>query len=201
MLYPTSSPVSPSSMRVWLDRCPGFGGAFFDDSCSRLGVFLCAPLSAGGWNRFVLRGEVTEGTLESNDLFDGSGAVGVHLYHIEKILPDPSGISGSFVDRVLREIGSAIPRTTATSICGFSALAASRDGCDLLSGRLNCRELGKLVDEHVFIGSGGSVVVVEGLTQSKLHDLQESGLRYSHRCKLFALLPEHPSVVWEHIRF
>jgi hypothetical protein len=71
-LYPVSSPVSCAAMRDWLHRCPGLGRVYHARSLphTRLGVFLCAPLSPLGWSRLVLRGEVCEATLSVADLFD-----------------------------------------------------------------------------------------------------------------------------------
>jgi hypothetical protein len=102
---------------------------------------------------------------------------------------------------VLSDIGRAVP--AGVRVFGFSALAASREGHSLIAGRLNCRELGCVVDEHVFVdaATGRVATIVEGLTQAKLHDLEATrGLRYSHRCRMLGLLPTEPSIVWEHIR-
>jgi hypothetical protein len=202
VVYPTAKPVEPTQMESWLRRCPDFGSLYFVDGDDRnvVGMTLSIPLNASGWEKLIT-GSLQESDIAAEHLFDPDKdtQLGVHLYHIEK---RTSVFGTPFITFELHSLARAVDHLRAIqpklTVLGFSGLAASLSGIDMLAGRLQMHEIG-FCEEHMF-RKGEENRIVTAVSPEERARLEALGWVYSHRCRMLVTRAGEASPVWDVIR-
>ncbi|MBU0530538.1 MAG: hypothetical protein KKC05_02590, partial [Nanoarchaeota archaeon] len=145
-------------------------------------------------------GELSEGDLDSNTIFDNNrdSEVGIHIYHIEKF--NFSGKIHEFsLDYLSNIINSLKNNNPSLSVIGFSALCVTTDGIKLFYNKLNFRERDFINTEHI-IRKNGNIEVIDSDSQLDIINKMNDGYEYVTRCKMLVSLPGEISIVWSYFK-
>ena len=197
-IYPIDKPVTPRVLKQWYSNNPDFG-IIFRENNEIFGTNITIPLNRTGWEGLI-SGRITEAECNKQYIFNNKSdtEIGLHVYHIKKT----SAIRGfyKYSLKALHEIMEDLRRSNkGLRIIGLSALCVTKMGIGLFYNKLNCRESGVIVHEHI-LKKEDRLVIFETKSHRELRNKLLMGYEYINRCKMLVLHPEEPSLVWEYLK-
>ena len=199
-VYPTTDPVTPSTMGSWYTNNPEFG-MVYELGGKTVGVCEFIPLKRSSWEK-VINGKLSESDLGSKDIFDiqKEDEIALHNYHVEKLL-----LTENYYIRILSDLNKLIENLRNTNpklkIAGLSALGTTSLGLGLFQNRFNFQEKKFISTEHILLkGKKLSLFNERDSGQKGLFKKLREGYIYYQRCKMIVLEPNDFSLVWSYIK-
>ena len=197
-VYPTDSPVTKEIISSWYINNPEFG-MIYEENNQTVGTCVVIPLNMAGW-KGLINNNRKESEMNEETIFNNSrdNEIGIHFYHIEKIEP----VMNIFYRKALKDLSGIInnlkEKNKKLKICGFSALAVSKEGIGLAERVANFKERDYKCPEHVFEKEGKLAVFDSSNNNFKETANQDYNL--VTRCKMLVLYPEEKSPIWKYFK-
>lgn len=198
-VYPTDSPVTKEVLGQWYQNNPEFG-FIFEEKGKIKGVCVGIPLNKNGW-RQLISGNLLESGLDSKTIFNNSrdSEIGIHIYHLEKFDESKIKVYEESLKQISNVINGLRLKNPKLKIIGFSGLAVTVQGVNLLYNKLNCRERKFINNEHIFKKNNQLKIFKINSLKEILEKLEQE-YEYITRCKMLVLYSDEPSIVWRYLR-
>ena len=197
-VYPTDSPVTQEIIGQWYQNNPEFG-IMFEEKNEIKAMCVAIPLNKSGWNDLT-KGKLPESGLNSKTIFNNSRdkEIGIHVYHLEKLDSKIKELYKISLKEIKKIIDKLRKNNPSLKIIGFSGLAVTSAGINLLYNKLNCRERNFLNDEHIMRKSNKLEIIKTNSKEDIIEKVKE-GYYYLNRCKMLVLYQNEPSIVWNYL--
>jgi len=197
-IYPTDKPVTKEIIEKWYLNHPEFGIVFRDGNGIK-GMNITIPLNRKGWEGLV-NGELLESDCDDRYAFNNKQdtEIGLHIYHIRKT----GNMKGFYKDSLiaLNQILDNLRKDNDNlKVIGFSALCVTKMGIGLFFNKLNFRERGVILSEHIF-KKDNELKLLEIDSQEELNQKLLESYIYLNRCKMLLTYPNNPSLAWRYIK-